>query len=68
MNNQNKLPLTDRGVQNTSSPILLEKNILVDWLEFTIRDNVNPLVIFTEYLHISKFDIIKEEVGLYYHE
>lgn len=65
MINQNKPPLTDRGVQNTLSPILLEKNILVDWLEFTIRDNVNPLVILTDYLHINKFDIIKEEVGLY---
>ena len=65
MKNEFKPPLTDRGVQNTSGAIEWEKNILFDWLEFTIRDNVNPLVLFTEYLQLSRFDIIKEEQGLY---
>lgn len=65
MENQFKPPLTDRGVQNTSGAINGEKNILVDWLEFTIRDNVNPFILFTEYLHIDSFDILTEKKGLY---
>lgn len=58
-------PLTDRGVQNTSGAIYREKNILIDWFECTLKNNVHPEIIFTSFLHIPKEEIDVEDSGLY---
>lgn len=58
-------PLTDRGVQNTSSAIYREKNILIDWFECTLKNNVHPEIIFTSFLQIPKEEIDVEDSGLY---
>lgn len=58
-------PFTDRGVQNTSGAIYREKNILIDWFECTLKNNVHPEIIFTSFLHIPKEEIDVEDSGLY---
>lgn len=58
-------PLTDRGVQNTSGAIYREKNILIDWFECTLKNNVHPEIMFTSFLHIPKEEIDVEDSGLY---
>lgn len=58
-------PLTDRGVQNTSGAIYREKNILIDWFECTLKNNVHPEIIFTSFLQIPKEEIDVEDSGLY---
>lgn len=65
MKNEFNPPLTDRGVENTSGLILKEKNVLIDWFEYTIRDQISPFDIFTKYLHINKNDVLYEKVGIY---
>lgn len=65
MKNEFSPPSSDRGVVNTTGPIFREKNVVIDWFEFTIKDNISPLWLFNDYFKIDSSEILCESRGLY---
>ena len=65
MINEYNPSFTDRGVENTSELILKEKNVLIDWFECTIKDDISPFSLFTDILHINKEDLLYEKKAMY---
>ena len=58
-------PFTDRGVENTTTPIQWEKNILIDWLQLSIKETIDPTLLFTHFMNLSPDVLDYEETGLY---